>query len=1316
MAICGTIVFICVYYCTILARAATYVSVDVPQSEVEALQALYTSTWGTNWRWRPEDYGERWNFSTPTVSPCSGWQGVTCGSITGDPSLHIMNVTLASYNLTGSLPSQLASLFLISFLDLDYNYINGTIPNALCNLTKLEYLSLRDNRLGGTIPACLQTNLTNLYSLSLHRNYLHGSISKFGELINLRYLSYSRNYLTGTLPSSIQHLTNLEVIYLSNNMLHGSLNVMGYVTSARLLSLSFNLFSTTFPASYGQLALLNYLYIEENLLYGSLPTRFGSMSHLIYLTMFSNLLTGSLPESMSNLTLLIDLSLDSNLFSGSLSESVVGNWTYIEHANLYINLFSGSLPSSFSTLGQLSVLLVQQNLLTGSLHAAFNSSAQPLLQALDVSSNRFTDVIPNSIFGDSLTTFVAYDCCFSGRIPSSVCNAKHLVTLVLDGLTNACSHRIWPDIPESPRYARSVPGSIPSCVWTELHNLTTLHVSGNGLSGTIPALQSYGQLSDLELAFNSLTGSIPSTLQQWTKLRTLNLESNKLVGTIKKMGSLDYSYGSNKDGLKLYLSTNRLSDTIPTEIESANQINIVEGNLFSCSFYHEPPHSDPNNNNFTCGSTMVDIALEIFAGVAGLIVVALLLVWYLVYCVYKGHDSQCSWNTVVSVVLHNKHDEIQQHLSRLDSGSAHRLEQAKIFGMKVVLWRARLMSIVDEGRKASDPRVANLVQFVRSLQCIFLVSVVLMVLSVGLGLPMYAVLKEYYRTYTRQYRWEPSGVFLSGYQPAIAIILFWAILLFFTLRLIVVDVPMSIEHGKEEGMEMRSMTLQSSSSSWHMSKDSSSKNTVIYSIKSVIGKVQKKSVWLALSIFCANIIFIFAVKGIFVYALVTSSTTYNVKMLMTVLLGGVDVFWGAGLVPYMINRLPEMDDSGKMMVKLCTVVTNSIFASVIAIMLADASCFQGLFVPQHQASEDYEVQFCGFYSVTTNECVSAYFSSYTTASYTPVFYYNYNCYSTVMTEYVPIFFISYCFLSLAIPLGSVLVAHYRQYAQALAAFYPAIFWTDWQQPAYAAETQNTKTTEFCLDQHTGVLSVDEVVSELHVSTDSNRKASTLRNSHPSRLLYPAFILAAGLHHVMVMLTFGLLYPPLNVLVCLLVCITVFTWETLIGRWLLAEASERGAKADQATIDSRALQLDAVCASVCCAPHRSLVLLAVGSGVFIGLACWDIAGDQLGWEAALWAPLGAIAISLCIVLGVQKLFVLHEHDEIEQAEQQGEPRGSYASDYFNVIRGSSLWKRMASRSQSTAAPSSPSFSPSPATQGRTESSVEMSVHSAKLGSY
>lgn len=72
---------------------------------------------------------------------------------------------------------------------------------------------------------------------------------------------------------------------------------------------------------------------------------------------------------------------------------------------------------------------------------------------------------------------------------------------------------------------------------------------GNGLTGTIPKLESYGNLSDVDLSFNSMSGSIPPALQSLQSLTYFNIKSNKFVGLITEFGELPFSYTESIPGL-----------------------------------------------------------------------------------------------------------------------------------------------------------------------------------------------------------------------------------------------------------------------------------------------------------------------------------------------------------------------------------------------------------------------------------------------------------------------------------------------------------------------------------------------------------------------------------------------------------------------------------------------------------------------------------------------------------------------------------------------------------------------------------------------
>jgi hypothetical protein len=96
-------------------------------------------------------------------------------------------------------------------------------------------------------------------------------------------------------------------------------------------------------------------------------------------------------------------------------------------------------------------LLVQNNsLVTSSVSSnAFSFiSLQNFTQltTLDVSQNEFTGTIPESIFKlPALEVFAAGSNCFTGVLPTNICNATELNTIAISGLSTAdsCKRYYW---------------------------------------------------------------------------------------------------------------------------------------------------------------------------------------------------------------------------------------------------------------------------------------------------------------------------------------------------------------------------------------------------------------------------------------------------------------------------------------------------------------------------------------------------------------------------------------------------------------------------------------------------------------------------------------------------------------------------------------------------------------------------------------------------------------------------------------------------------------------------------------------------------
>ena len=153
------------------------ISAQVPQSEKDALIALYNSTngdeWAINTNWLDDNL------------PVGEWHGITvvndCVSV----------INLGDNNLNGSIPSEIGDFPCLTILWFFGNNLTGPVPPEIGNLTNLINLDLSPNNFSGTIP------------------------SEIGNLEFLEVLWLNNNGLTGSIPQSFQNLINLRELHLN---------------------------------------------------------------------------------------------------------------------------------------------------------------------------------------------------------------------------------------------------------------------------------------------------------------------------------------------------------------------------------------------------------------------------------------------------------------------------------------------------------------------------------------------------------------------------------------------------------------------------------------------------------------------------------------------------------------------------------------------------------------------------------------------------------------------------------------------------------------------------------------------------------------------------------------------------------------------------------------------------------------------------------------------------------------------------------------------------------------------------------------------
>ncbi|XP_024046720.1 receptor-like protein 9DC3 [Citrus clementina] len=378
---------------------------------------------------------------------------------------------------------------------------------------------------------------------------------------NVISLDLSCSGLYGSIPSntSLFNLVHLQKLNLANNDFNLSLISSGF---SRFLNL------THFNLSYSNFE-------------GSIPYEISRLSKLVSLDLstYSTLrLENPVMEALvQNVTKLQLLFLDYVDMSTVVPGTLKNLSSSLTSLSLSYCRIQGEFPENIFRLSNLQMVRLKFN---SNLSGVFpRSNWTSPLRCLDVSGTRFSGQLPDSICNlRHLRELHLSQCNFYGFLPASLGNVTQLAVLSLS--SNSFSGLIPPSLSNLHQLinvnlrSNSFHGQIPDIM--NLTRVTNLDISNNQLTGSIPSHGSGLQnLALLRLENNTLSGTIPSWLFTLPLLRYMDLSDNQLTGHLDAFPS--------KSLRILYLTNNRLHGSIPISIfELANLTDLsLASNNFS---------------------------------------------------------------------------------------------------------------------------------------------------------------------------------------------------------------------------------------------------------------------------------------------------------------------------------------------------------------------------------------------------------------------------------------------------------------------------------------------------------------------------------------------------------------------------------------------------------------------------------------------------------------------------------------------------------------------------------------------------------------
>jgi Leucine-rich repeat (LRR) protein len=1092
--------------------------------------------------------------------------------------------------LTGSLPTSCwATLAHLKTLNLEENRLVGAIPALGSFIPLLEYFLVNSNHLTGYLPPSLGL-LTNLLSLDVTTNNLNGTLPiALCSLTAVETLELGDNGFTGTIPACFGNLTAMANFDVQSNQLHGLLPAsLSQIPQLGYFSASVNYFSGTIPSFLCDYANITGIYLGLNLFTGSLPNCLSNLTTLTNIGTEYNTLTGTIPQGLlllpnlltvwldgdgdlygpitcSGTSLVRELLLDDNKLSGTIPDTV--STTAIRYLGLSSNLFTGTIPYSLGYMSMSEVIYLSGNLLTGSLPTSFISLLN--LFQIDVHDN-FIGGSLDGVFNPAeqirLLDILVHQNQLTGTLPGEIFQLQRLNTFIATENCftgsipeEACSNKVMISLVLDGLHTSK------ACRKHLLPAPANAYGIANDFQGTVPAcLLQHARLTSLHLSGNGLTGTLPSNITIHPHLLDLTLSHNALTGTIP-VSIQSHNWRT------LDLSYNRLSGVLESDFAAAlgHTVERLENSTRNSS-----DHSiHIENNRLSGGVPQPLMHLQNVASLGS----------NMFSCKVDKND----------LPRHDSDKANYQCGSDAFNGPFYvfiiicslALVVAALAWLYLYSGFAGLRSTVQKWALdvENTPRTVMYVDAASDILC--QLGVWCTVLIVLVLMPWYAAASHYYGTYTHQYAWVVSAAFLSGVTPLAVNFTFYCALM---IALVISAGLIVVKKDREERHRSRSR------SSSRLSKQSTASTAAVATALPLWRRTLVYSAFLLL-----NLVVVVGVNAAFVIIALTQSS--GALIVAQVALSVFKLLWNTVCTPFLIYLARGYVARTNARASLVTVqvfigLFNNIAIPCLVVAVLSPSCFYSVFDPPGKVTSNFAVQGC-YIGAVVFVCSFVDVIRQST-SFSPPFKYDYQCSSSFVTYYAPAFVYLGLAAAFAAPLVKIAGMHLLHRAS------PG---TRWHSVLAKLVPRILKPPKIGQGK---IASADALTHSVDSDAPVGEFALGLWERY--RPIFDAnnFIIAL-ITYLGILLTFGVVFPPLAVVMCATMLSVAGQTKLEVGRYL-CNAREAGTLHLAEGIEKEcrgAVSMEKL--------RRSLFMTICFCCGFYALFLFDTLGNDVGLHQALW---------------------------------------------------------------------------------------------------